>query len=127
MGQLLHVSAHELRRSVDGLDAGTPARIQTLPEVSLQRVIQNKSGPSLRVIMVRPDHGALAPRCVSPLLPPLEPQVGQGPSRGAFERRHTRCHNGLALLGLLGQARPPRSALPEGGMALRARIVPSDS
>jgi len=35
MGQVIHVSAHELRSSVNGLDAGTTASVQTPLEVIL--------------------------------------------------------------------------------------------
>ena len=65
MGQFVHISSHELRSSVDGLDAGTPARIQTLPEVNLRWIIQNKSSSSLCVVEVKPEYEAFAPRGIA--------------------------------------------------------------
>jgi len=88
------------------------ARVQTLPEVSLRWVIQNKSSPSLRVIKVRPYHGALAPRDVAFSSRCGSLGSGRALPVGTFERRRTKRHDGLALLGLLGPSQNPQIGIP---------------
>ena len=83
---------------VDGLDAGTPACVQTLPEVILRLVVQNESGPSLCVVEVGPEYGALAPSGIA--LPSR---------RGSLGRRVGR-HDGSTFLNLRG----PNSASQTG-------------